>query len=49
MSSLGVPSIEPASTGAIGSDGSNINFIGNISFEGNHAVTAGGKRKFEDS
>ena len=38
MSSCVVPSFE----------GSSINFIGNVSFEGNHAVTTGGKGQFED-
>ena len=36
-------------TGAISSDGSELNFIGNISFEGNNANTSGGKGNIEDA
>ena len=30
-------------------DGSEVNFIGSVSFKGNHAVENGGKMKFEDA
>ena len=37
-------------TGAVAiTNGSNVNFIGNVSFEGNAANNTGGKRKIEDA
>ena len=48
MSSCVVPSIESIITGAIDFEGSSINFIGNVSFEGNHAVATVGKGQLED-
>ena len=44
-----VPLNESITTGAVDVDGSKLNFIGNVSFEGNHAINNGGKGKFEDA
>ena len=35
--------------GAININGGDVTFIGNVSFDGNHANTSGGKGKFEES
>ena len=44
-----VPLIELITTGAIVADSSSeLNFIGNVSFEGNYAFDNGGKGKFGD-
>ena len=43
-----VPLIELITTGAIVADSSELNFIGNVSFEGNYAFDNGGKGKFGD-
>ena len=43
-----VPLNESVATGAINFDGSEGNFFGNVSFEGNHAIYSGGKEEFED-
>ena len=40
---------EISTTGAINFGDSEGNFVGNVSFEGNHANAGGGKRKFEDA
>ena len=46
---LRVPSTKPNTTGGLAFiEGSKGNFNGNVSFEGNHAVTSGGKWKFEN-
>ena len=44
-----VPLNESITTGAVNFDGSKLNFIGNVSFEGNHANASGGTGQFEDS
>ena len=49
MSSCLVPLNEYFTSGAITLEDSEVNFIGNVSFEGNHAVARGGKGKFEDA
>ena len=38
-----------ARTIAIRFDGSKMNYIDNVSFEGNHAIFSGGHRKFYDA
>ena len=48
MISCSVPLIESFTTGAMMLFDSKVNFIGNVSFEGNQAVY-GGKEKFEDA
>ena len=42
-----VPLIECSTTRAINFDGNEGNFFGNVSFEGNHAISNGGKGQFE--
>ena len=49
MCSCVVPLIGYYTTGAINLDGSELNFIGNVSFEGSHANASGGKGKIEDA
>ena len=44
-----VPLNESITTGAVHFDGSESNFVGNVSFEGNHANASGGKGGLEDS
>ena len=43
-----VPLTKLITAGAIDAEGSELNFIGNVSFESNHAFDDGGKGKFED-
>ena len=49
MSSCLVTLLGSITIGAINLDGSKVNFIGNVSLEGNHANASGGKGKFKDT
>ena len=44
-----VPVTHYFATGAVIFYDSEVNFIGTVSFEGNHANTSGGKGKFQDA